>query len=155
MAESVIATWLVFFLVTIAAGRIGLLAPRLSLPLISGYLVVGAVAGPFVLDIIQKEDVPRLNYVTQGALAFIAFSAGSELYLPELRALFRRIVYMTTYVNGVEGGEAQRAKPHPVTANLRLPTPRPPLSAAASPLSPLRCALPSFTRWLRPGWYPS
>jgi hypothetical protein len=99
MAESVIATWLVFFLVTIAAGRIGLLAPRLSLPLISGYLVVGAVAGPFVLDIIQKEDVPRLNYVTQGALAFIAFSAGSELYLPELRALFRRIVYMTTCVN--------------------------------------------------------
>lgn len=46
----------------------------------------------------MQPDVPRLSYVTQFALAFIAFSAGAELYLPELRSLFKRILYSTTCV---------------------------------------------------------
>lgn len=96
MAGSVIATWLIFLIVTIAASRLGTLAPKIALPLITGYLVVGAMAGPFVLNVVQKEDIPRLGYVTQFALAFIAFSAGAELYLPELRSLFRKIISQTT-----------------------------------------------------------
>ena len=76
----------------------GVLFPRIGLPLITGYLFVGALCGPFVLSLIKSEDVPRLGYVTQFALAFIAFSAGAELYLPELRSLFKRIFYMTTLI---------------------------------------------------------
>lgn len=98
MAISVVATWLIFFIVSIAASRLGTIFPKIGLPLITGYLVVGAVAGPFVLGVIQKDDLPRLGYVTQFALAFIAFSAGSELYLPELRSLFKRILYQTTSI---------------------------------------------------------
>ena len=41
---SVLATWITFSIVALAAGRMGLLFPRyLSLPLITGYLVVGAI----------------------------------------------------------------------------------------------------------------
>lgn len=91
----VISTWLVFTFVVIASSKLALLAPRLALPLITGYLVAGAIAGPYVLGIVSSADVPRLGYVTQFALAFIAFSAGSELYLPELRQLLRRILAIT------------------------------------------------------------
>jgi Kef-type K+ transport system membrane component KefB len=95
---SVIATWVVFFIVSVAASRLGVLFPRIGLPLITGYLVVGALAGPFVTGILTPVDIPRLGYVTQFALAFIAFSAGAELYLPELRSLFKRILFQTLYV---------------------------------------------------------
>lgn len=76
--------------------RAGTLFPKIGLPLITGYLFVGALAGPFVLNLIHKPDLQPLSVVTQFALAFISFSAGSELYLPELRSLFKRIAYATT-----------------------------------------------------------
>jgi Kef-type K+ transport system membrane component KefB len=91
-----VALLAVFGIVVLASAKLGLLAPKVGLPLITGYLVVGAVCGPFVLDVIHVADLPRLGYTTQFALAFIAFAAGSELYLPELRALFRPIVISTT-----------------------------------------------------------
>jgi Kef-type K+ transport system membrane component KefB len=57
-----LTTWLTFFIVALAAGRVGVLFPRyLSLPLITGYLVVGALAGPFALDVVHKADLPRLS----------------------------------------------------------------------------------------------
>ena len=92
------AGWLVFGLVTVAASRLGGIAPRLGLPLITGYLFVGALAGPYMLNVVTLATLPSLGFVTQFALAFIAFSAGAELYLPELRALFKQIVYSTTAV---------------------------------------------------------
>jgi Kef-type K+ transport system membrane component KefB len=94
-------TWLIFGIVSVAAGRLGVLFPKVGLPLITGYLFVGALCGPYVLSLVKLEDVPRLGYVTQFALAFIAFSAGAELYLPELRSLFKRILYMTTLITVV------------------------------------------------------
>ena len=92
---NVIGSWLTFLLVSVAAGKLGVFFPRyLSLPLITGYLAVGALAGPYGLELIHLADVHRLGYVTQFALSFICFSAGAELYLPELRSLFRSIVCM-------------------------------------------------------------
>lgn len=51
-----------------------------------------------MLDVIHKPDLKPLSLVTQFALAFISFSAGAELYLPELRSLFKRIMYTTTMI---------------------------------------------------------
>ena len=96
MGHSLIAAWIIFAVVSIAASRLGVLFPKIGLPLITGYLVVGAVCGPFVLNVIESSDLKDLGFVTKFALAFIAFSAGAELYLPELRSLFKRILYMTT-----------------------------------------------------------
>jgi len=91
-------TWLIFCIVCFAAARIGPFFPRIGLPLVTGYLFAGSFAGPYVLGILSRADVSRLGPVTQFALAFIAFSAGAELYLPELRALFKRIFAMTTLI---------------------------------------------------------
>ena len=46
----------------------------------------------------SKTDISHLQPITHFALAFISMSAGAELYLPELRALFRRIITITTAV---------------------------------------------------------
>jgi Kef-type K+ transport system membrane component KefB len=92
---STIRVWGVFGVAVLVASILGKLAPRIGLPLITGYLIVGALLGPFGLGLFQKSDSSKLSLVSQFALAFICFSAGAELYLPELRALFKRIVYQT------------------------------------------------------------
>lgn len=91
-----LSTWLIFFCVTVVASRLGGIFTVVGLPLITGYMVIGLICGPEVLAIIPLEDLVPLKLVTQGALAFICFSAGAELYLPELRALFKRILYQTS-----------------------------------------------------------
>lgn len=90
-----IASWLAFLVVCIASSRLGLIAPKLSLPLITGFLAVGTLAGPYILNLVRLEDLPNLSYTNKFALSFIAFSAGAELYLPELRAAFKKILYQT------------------------------------------------------------
>jgi len=88
-------SWIKFFVIVVAASRLALVFPRIGMPLITGYMVIGCLCGPYVLGLVSKPQIPDLSYVTQTALAFIAFSAGSELYLPELRSLFRTIILIT------------------------------------------------------------
>jgi Kef-type K+ transport system membrane component KefB len=64
---------------------------RLKFPLISGYLLSGILIGPFVFKFMDTSEVKELSFITDFALATIAFCAGSELYFPEIRNLFRTI----------------------------------------------------------------
>jgi Kef-type K+ transport system membrane component KefB len=50
-----------------------------SLPEVSGYIIAGVLCGPFVLNILSHEVVPRLQLFDDVALAIIALMAGSEL----------------------------------------------------------------------------
>lgn len=85
-----------FAFVTLAAYQVGEFFKRWNLPLISGYLLAGAIAGPFVLDFIHAEGIGNLRFIDEVSLAFIAFAAGSELYLKELRSRFESITWITT-----------------------------------------------------------
>ncbi len=84
-----------FLLVTLGSARIGTVFARFGLPKITGYLFTGLLAGPFVLNMIPHEAPPRLLFVDEFSLAFIAFAAGSELYLPEVRGQLRSIGLVT------------------------------------------------------------
>lgn len=84
-----------FSVVALAAWQIGRYATRLRLPLISGYLLAGILAGPFVLDIVHEPAIARLWYIDEIALAVIAFAAGGEFYLKELRSRLRSIAWTT------------------------------------------------------------
>ena len=88
--------WLTFLVCVVAASQMGGVVTFAGLPLITGYMVVGAMVGPEMLGLIRPQDLQPLGLVTQCALAFICFSAGAELYLPELRSLFRQIMYQTS-----------------------------------------------------------
>ena len=88
-------SWINFGVVSIASAQVSLLVTYLRLPLIIGYMFFGLIIGPQLCDLITAEDLPHLQYITQFALAFICLSAGAELYLPELKSLFRRILTLT------------------------------------------------------------
>ncbi|MBT8340428.1 MAG: PTS transporter subunit EIIA [Desulfatitalea sp.] len=84
------------FLITLPAARqIGIFLSRLKMPLISGFLLTGIVAGPHVLGLIPVGAPERLRIVDEIALAFIAFAAGGELFLRQLRNRLRSIQYTT------------------------------------------------------------
>ncbi|TDH74454.1 hypothetical protein CCR75_001997 [Bremia lactucae] len=83
-----------FVMVLVAAHPLGLLFPKLfRLPLITGYLVIGIMAGPFVTGLISQEIITMLaGYVSALALSFISFQAGQEIYLPDLRPHLKAIM---------------------------------------------------------------
>ena len=84
-----------FGVIALAARQIGEFFTRLRLPLITGYLFTGLLVGPFVLGFASEESLEQLRFVDEISLAFIAFAAGRELYLPELRGRLRSIGLVT------------------------------------------------------------
>ena len=95
-----------FTLIALASKQIGQLFTRFKLPLISGFLCTGIIAGPFIFNFISVEATERLRFVDEFALAFIAFVAGSELYLKELKDRFKSIklvsvgIVVSTFILG-------------------------------------------------------
>lgn len=81
-----------FGLLAIASDRIGVVFRRFGLPTITGYLFAGAIAGSFVLDLIPSTATEDLRFVDEISLAVIAFVAGSELYLKEIKPRLRPIL---------------------------------------------------------------
>jgi Kef-type K+ transport system membrane component KefB len=51
----------------------------LKLPNVTGYLLGGLLIGPSVLGIIPRDVVGSFSIISEAALAFIAYSIGSEL----------------------------------------------------------------------------
>lgn len=85
-----------FFLIALAAKQIGKFFSEYGLPYITGYLLAGAFSGPFGLELLPKEASEELRYIDDISLAVIAFIAGSELYLKELRSRLRGILLNAT-----------------------------------------------------------
>lgn len=56
----------------------GRFAKKLKLPSVTGYLVGGLLIGPYLLGFISEGAVENLNFLSDLALAFIAFTIGSE-----------------------------------------------------------------------------
>src|SRR5882762_8673644 len=68
------------------AGHLGgELAKRFRLPRITGFLVTGFVVGPAWLGLVRGDEVLALGFIADGAMALIAFGAGSQLTLELLR----------------------------------------------------------------------
>ena len=84
-----------FLFIALAAYQIGHLATRFHLPLITGYLVAGILAGPFIFQFMETLNVEALRFLDETALAFIAFAAGSEMALDELRGRYKSIGWNT------------------------------------------------------------
>lgn len=84
-----------FTIVAIAGFQIAKVFQKIKFPLITGLIITGIVAGSSILKFIPSETLPKLNFLNDIALAIIAFSAGSELYLKELRSRITSIKWMT------------------------------------------------------------
>ncbi|MCG8635125.1 MAG: cation:proton antiporter [Desulfobacterales bacterium] len=84
-----------FALIALASKQMGMSLRKTGLPLISAFLFTGIMAGPYVLGMITKEAVDTLGFVDEISLGFIAFAAGGELYLKELRSKLQSIAWIT------------------------------------------------------------
>ena len=67
--------------------------PFFRLPIITGYLIIGVAVGPTVgTNLITQFYVNMLSkHINAFALAFIAFAAGEEIFLPDLQDLLGSI----------------------------------------------------------------
>lgn len=76
----------------IAASLLGQVAERLRLPRLSGYLMLGLLCGPYMLNLITAPMARELQVVNGLAIALIAFVAGLELNLTHLRPQLRAML---------------------------------------------------------------
>jgi Kef-type K+ transport system membrane component KefB len=69
-------------LAAVLAGGFG---RHVGLPRITGYLAAGVVAGPEWLGLVRADEMSALRFLSDAAIALIAFAAGGEVKLELLR----------------------------------------------------------------------
>lgn len=77
----------------------GFLLTRLTklakLPNVTGFIIAGIIIGPYVLNIIPKEMINNLGFVSDIALAFISFSVGRFFKIGPFKKSGLRILIIT------------------------------------------------------------
>ena len=77
---------------TIVGFYVGRLAKRINLPTIIGYMALGIILGPSILNIFEKGIIQQLSFLSEIGLGFVAFTIGSELSLASLKRMGPGIV---------------------------------------------------------------
>lgn len=85
----------------LGASVAGGLASQAGLPRLTGFLLVGILAGPSVLGVLSESAVADLHLIDAFALALIALLAGGELKVGALRPQARTIATTTLVVTVV------------------------------------------------------
>lgn len=79
------ATELAFGFLLLTAYFTARLVNRIGLPRLTGYLLAGVVAGPFVLELVTREMTDSLKVVNGVATCILGLTAGAELNLVRIR----------------------------------------------------------------------
>jgi len=87
---------LLYFSVLLMAGFItGKFVNILKLPSVTGYLLSGIIIGPYGFNIIPFNFIESMDFLKSVALAFIAFSIGSEFETTVLKKLGKSVFIVT------------------------------------------------------------
>ncbi len=79
---------LMYFSIVLIAGYVaGRLISYFRLPVVTGYLAIGIVIGPFFLNLIPAEAIHSMELLEHIALSFIAFFIGSEFERSHIKRL--------------------------------------------------------------------
>lgn len=70
---------------------------KLKLPNVTAYIVIGILMGPFVLNLIPKNIITRMDFLSDIALAFIAFSTGEFFKLSILKKNGNKVIIITIF----------------------------------------------------------
>ena len=81
----------------------GKLVKRIQLPNVTGYLVMGILIGPYVLNLVPADMVEKFGIISEMALGFIAFSIGAEFKLSYLKKVGKApvVIAFTEALGGV------------------------------------------------------
>ena len=75
----------------------GLLSNKIKFPRVSGYIIVGVLLSPSVLNLISRATIDKLDIITHVALAIVAYLIGASLRLESIRKLGRSIAWITPF----------------------------------------------------------
>jgi len=75
----------------------GMIANRFKFPRITGYIIIGILLSPSLLNIISVATIKNLDIITDIALGIIAFLIGGSLRLESLRKLQKSIAWITPF----------------------------------------------------------
>lgn len=70
---------------------------KLKLPNVTAYIVVGILMGPFVLNLIPQNVISKMDFLSDIALAFIAFSTGEFFKLSILKKNGSKVIIITIF----------------------------------------------------------
>ncbi|UCH96235.1 MAG: cation:proton antiporter [Candidatus Aminicenantes bacterium] len=96
-----ISPTLVLGFMLLAAYCIGFIFEHKGLPRITGYIIAGLLLGPYFLKFYSKQAVADLDFLNGLALAFIAFRAGGELKLGNIKNKLKSIFFLISGVTSV------------------------------------------------------
>ena len=99
-SATVSSTLLLGFLL-LAAYCIGSFLEAFGLPRITGYIATGLLLGPHFLNFYSASAIAELDFLNSMALAFIAFCAGGELKLEQIRRNVKSIFCLIAGVTSV------------------------------------------------------
>lgn len=85
-----------FGLVLAAALLAGMLADFLSLPKVTGYLLVGVVLGPSACNLLAEEHVHLLEPLTKLAIGLVLFNLGCHFPLTQVRQVLKRLIRLSS-----------------------------------------------------------
>lgn len=73
------------------------LTKKLRLPNVTAYIVTGILIGPYCLDLIPQAVIRGMDFLSDIALAFIAFSTGEFFRLSTLKKNGMKVVIITVF----------------------------------------------------------
>jgi Kef-type K+ transport system membrane component KefB len=82
-------------LILLLALLAGHLVKLVHVPEVTGYLLIGVILGPSVLDVISHQSLERLTLFSEVALGLILFSIGAVFDFSRLRGFGRRVLLLT------------------------------------------------------------
>lgn len=66
-----------------------------NLPNITGYLIAGIIAGPFILNLMPTKMNAEFDVLITTALGFIAFSIGNEFKISHIKQIGLKVIFIT------------------------------------------------------------
>jgi Kef-type K+ transport system membrane component KefB len=73
----------------------GLLANRLKFPRITGYIIIGVLLSPSILNLVTKATLESWDILSTVVLAIIGYAIGGSLRLGSIRRLGRSVAWIT------------------------------------------------------------
>lgn len=92
---------LVLGFMLLASYSVGYFLEKIGLPRITGYIFGGLFLGPYFLKFYHQESVEALLFLNSLALAFIAFCAGGELKLKNIKKRIKSLSFMLSGITFV------------------------------------------------------
>ena len=77
---------------------------RLKLPNVTAYILVGVLISPYVFDLVPQEIIEGMDFLSDIALAFIAFSTGEFFRMSILKKNGPRVILVSLLESSVTAG---------------------------------------------------